>query len=1052
MAVAADQIVILRVAVEDVVAGAAIHDVVTRFAMDLVGGADVADHHRSGLANVVGTARGVVDQRDAARHDVDLLNRRQRVRVVVVVERQEAVGRGHTTAAGGRAIDADETVDVAVVADDRVGVVGVSLRRAVAGVVAARARARATEDEIGSVRPARRCGRTEQTRAAADDVVLAVVAEQDVATAATLDVVVAVGCRFERGADVEVARRVAERADTAAAADEVDRAVALDYVVAELTEDRVVVGAACDVVIAVKRRGRGGVVMLQGDLEVRPLRRSSRVRVVGTHIDEQLARGRRRDAVDLRARQGAEARIAEVVERRPAVEGRAVAEQQVAAGAAVDRVGTRAADDHVIVSAGVDGVVAANRRIGGRDGDHDAAGVLKGRVVADDEVVAGARVDHVGAVAANHQITAAKRRDGVVAAVTGLDRLEHADRQRMARPRIHDARRVGHQLAAVAEHHVVAGARVNRVAEASAQDDVLASARGDVVDAAVRGGRGAGEKTQPAVVRVDDLAVVAENDVIAGAAVDRVVGMTTDEDVVATQRGNRVVAAVAMLGRFDRPVGQQVRRRVHRRSQRGGRQATAVAEHHVVARARRDGVAGAAAQDDVVTVAGGDAVDPAVQGRRRARDVGQPAVGGVHELAVVAEDGVVAVAGVDRVVGVAAQHDILAAERRDLVVAAIAVLKRLDRAHRERDSGPQLVRASQIGHDAAAVANRQVISGTRENVVVGPAAQHHVVAGTERDRVRAAARLRRQAGDRGDATIRGFVDDLAVVAEDDVAVVAGDDDVAARAAEHDVAARPAVDLVVAARFEALRLDEDHVRRAVEVLGERLRHEAEVADEEVVALAAEQVVVPAEQRIGPGSCAAVGCIHNHHVTHVNRARGRAPDVVRFGNRYRRHVHVEARIAIDDVIAGKAVDGVVSGTAGELIAKRAAGDGVGAAPAEDGHRAVGGAGVDDVVTGVRELPRLARQLAVALRAGVARAVLFGVPEDHQWRIRAATAVDRNGVAAAAAMHDRQRTAIAVHGIVHRRLDRQRIVAGAEHDLERFDVLVGDAAGDLDATAQR
>src|SRR6185503_756081 len=106
----------------------------------------------------------------------------------------------------------------------------------------------------------------------------------------------------------------------------------------------------------------------------------------------------------------------------------------------------------------------------------------------------------------------------------------------------------------------------------------------------------------------------------------------------------------------------------------------------------------------------------------------------------------------------------------------------------------------------------------------------------------------------------------------------------------------------------------------------------------------------------------------------------------------------------------------------------------------------AGIDDVVAGVREAPGLVRNELVTLDARVTRAVLFGVAENHERRDRAATAVDGDGVVAAAAVHDGQRTTNTVDRVMHRRLDRERIVAAAQQDLERLDVLVGDAAGNL------
>src|SRR5204862_6209463 len=97
---------------------------------------------------------------------------------------------------------------------------------------------------------------------AADDVVLAKAAEDDVAAASALDVVLPVRCGLERRVHRQRPERVvgvagcAEGADGVAAEEAVDRAVALDRVVAELAEDHVVAAPAGDVVGAEAREAR----------------------------------------------------------------------------------------------------------------------------------------------------------------------------------------------------------------------------------------------------------------------------------------------------------------------------------------------------------------------------------------------------------------------------------------------------------------------------------------------------------------------------------------------------------------------------------------------------------------------------------------------------------------------------------------------------------------------------------------------------------------------------------------------------------------------------
>src|SRR5581483_4560597 len=187
VAVAADQDVVLAVAEEDVVAGTAVDRVVALAAVDFAAerlagtdraavppgrtGADVgvvvrgyrAGDGRPGLAHEIGAARGVVEQLHGARNDVLVGNRRRRV----ALERARVVAEGEEAGVRGRAASRDEPDDVAVVRDDRVGVVRLAARgcdtvavrvhgrgaAVVAGDVAA---ARAAEDQVrrvGALRP-----------------------------------------------------------------------------------------------------------------------------------------------------------------------------------------------------------------------------------------------------------------------------------------------------------------------------------------------------------------------------------------------------------------------------------------------------------------------------------------------------------------------------------------------------------------------------------------------------------------------------------------------------------------------------------------------------------------------------------------------------------------------------------------------------------------------------------------------------------------------------------------------------------------------------------
>ena len=81
-----------------------------------------------------------------------------------------------------------------------------------------------------------------------------------------------------------------------------------------------------------------------------------------------------------------------------------VAEDDVVAGTRVDRVAIGAAKNNVAAEAGGDEIAAADRRVERRDSRQYAAGVEQLPAVADDDVVAAARVDVVAGSAAEHHV------------------------------------------------------------------------------------------------------------------------------------------------------------------------------------------------------------------------------------------------------------------------------------------------------------------------------------------------------------------------------------------------------------------------------------------------------------------------------------------------------------------------------------------------------------------------------------------------------------------------------------------------------------------------
>ena len=574
-------------------------DVVAALAVEEVAGAVVGvtqrvvrDEGRHRLVVRVGrdvlgvAARVVVEQDDRARDHL------QRAAVGVVVEAQEL------------AVTADEAVDDAVVAEDHVGVARVACRRRVARVVNGGAAARAAVDRVGAVGP-RRPSRQVERRAAPDQVVLAEVAEDEVAAAAALDIVVAVGRSLGRGAGRQV-----------------HRAVALDRVVAHLAEEHVVARAARDDVVA-EHRGVGGAVVIQPD---QPLGHTGRVEPRGAYVGDDRAAN---DRVDRRGRQWPDT-LAQLV---AAEDRRVVAGHDVVAGPGVDAV----------------------------------AGVLPARhvVAADHVVVARAGVDHVGALLPEDDVLSVLAVDGVRAAAVAVLRVDRREDERVDLHRQRQQSRVDAaaddrlELAEVAEDQVVARTRLHGVARRAREDEVVAGAGRDRVGAA-EGRVGRLHPVDVARVAVQqrpvDEAVVAEDDAVrvgqqrglAAIRRDRVAAEPAEDDVAAHAVRHDVGAADERVDRDNEADGplhavrlvarpavtehrrgerleQRERGRVRRRWRQGRvevEDAAAVAEDDVAAGAAVDPVRALAAEDDQRQRRGGR-VDRVVVGvgqlRRRER-------------------------------------------------------------------------------------------------------------------------------------------------------------------------------------------------------------------------------------------------------------------------------------------------------------------------------------------------------------------------------------------------------------------------------------------------
>ena len=454
-----------------------------------------------------------------------------------------------------------------------------------------------------------------------------------------------------------------------------------------------------------------------------------------------------------------------------------------------------------------------------------------------------AGVDRVTGLAADDDVVGVARGDGVAAAQRGLDRPHTVDVGRA-----HAV--VGHAHGAVAAHEGFQ----RRIGPCTLQQFFA-----EVVD--------------QAVVAEDDVVAIARRrtrcavQADAGEGVDDVVASAAEHDVAPDAGGDRVAAAdlACRHHRGDEGVGQWPIGRVacctsdlvhvalaadqvvvqHQ-------QAPVVAEDHVVAPAAVQQVATRTAHDDVVVAAAVDGVCRAV-GERDADDLAdrhlmhaelhQRVVGARRRhLAGIAEDDVLAVAGVDRVTGLAPEHDVVGIARGDAVAAAHGRGDRpdavdVDRAQRVagslalQDFLGQVVDQAVVAEDdvvAVGCGRRRVgrgIAGCRghqaagETVdeVVATATEDHVAADAGGEGVVAVAELIARAVDRAGIDRRhqaqhldlvvvvGLVgqrvadravgqrghhavdpEDAAMVAEDDVLAAAGVDAVAALAAEDDV--------------------------------------------------------------------------------------------------------------------------------------------------------------------------------------------------------------------------------------------------------------------------
>ena len=360
VAIAADNVVVLAIAEDDVAALHAVDKVVAGFAVYLVGRADIAGRR----CTDIDAARCVVEQVGNAHDDAHAAAILETA-ALVVAKLQEAVRVG---VLARRAIGTYDAIDVAVVADYHVRVARMSCRcrgddmrgrilGRISYIVARDVGPGPAEDQIRPIRAPVWRVETEQVGTAAQDVVLAEVAEDDIIAAVAFDVVVAIAGGFDRCAHQQVAGRIAAGTYRRY----IDRAIALDDIVAQLAEDLIVVGTTGNVIVAEVAQARSlcRQIMVQ-DLNVKVLPDRCTARdVARAAADQHISGAARCHAVKLPADQGTVARIGHAVTHCP-VEPDIVAKDQVAFAATVDAIAESAADQHIFAALTADGISAAD--------------------------------------------------------------------------------------------------------------------------------------------------------------------------------------------------------------------------------------------------------------------------------------------------------------------------------------------------------------------------------------------------------------------------------------------------------------------------------------------------------------------------------------------------------------------------------------------------------------------------------------------------------------------------------------------------------------------
>ncbi len=323
-----------------------------------------------------------------------------------------------------------------------------------------------------------------------------------------------------------------------------------------------------------------------------------------------------------------------------------VAEDEIVAGARMDRIATRAADDEVVVRAGkneVRATVGKGNRLGQGQGATDPNDM---RMIAEDHVVAVAGIDPIRASATGHEIVSRTGRDNVV--TTKLRRAR--DQRGKSAVNKGDGGMVTHD-------HIVAFANGDGVTSGAAHDHVVACTGSNHISAACLWTQDF--NLHQHMARHREQRVVAHDDVVAFAAVDHVVAIAAEDEVVAFSAVEHIAGAtgVGIRGKGLNDPGAQDHDAF-------------VANDDIIVQATPNRVRALAAQDDVLAsftmkfVIARVRGDEAFNGNQFAADE--------QHFTAVTENDVHAAATANRVVVGTAKHDVHAGASRDVIRAARA--------------------------------------------------------------------------------------------------------------------------------------------------------------------------------------------------------------------------------------------------------------------------------------------------------------------------------------------------------------------------------------------